>query len=94
MRYVPWIVYNHRVRVCEPSATPLRGPRGPSIDALRPANGPSRRAPFGRPLQAAAAEYVGHNSLQHISYRVGIYSVGVHFDVPKPEAGGEGVAPG
>ena len=82
-----------RARV-RPSCCPLRGPRGPSIDARRPANRRSRHAPFGRPLQAAAAEQVGHNSLQHTSSRVGFYSVGMHFDAPKPDAGGEGVAPG
>ena len=90
MRYSPWIVYNYRVRVCEPSATPLRASRGPSTDARRASFRPSLHLPFDRPLQAADMQHVGNNTIQRISYGVGIYSVGMHFDVPKPEAGGRG----
>ena len=72
-------------------AAPLRASRGPSTDAHQPINRRSLHLPFGRPLQAAADEQVGHNDIQQPSYRVGFYSVGMHFDAPKPETGGEGV---
>ena len=94
MRYVLWIVYNHRVRVCEPSATPPCASRGPSIDAYRPSNGPSLHLPFGLPLQTAAAEYVGHNDIQQPSYRMGFPRVKRQIYRVKPTTGGEGVRPG
>lgn len=54
----------------------------------------SRQAAFGRPLQAAVAEHVANNSLQHISYRIGFYRVNRRIHTGKPATGGEGVRPG
>ena len=48
---------------------------------------------FDLPLQAVAVEHVTNNTIQRISYGMGFYSVGMHFDVQKPDIGGEGVRP-
>lgn len=96
IRYGPRDTRDDRARHRPPLAAPAGSSFSPSIDAPRPTSRPVLHLPFNRPLQTAAVEWVGHNSLQRISYGMGFYSVGMHFDAPKPEAGGGGgrVGPG
>ena len=77
-------------------AAPVPAPRHRLSDALRPSNGPPRQRWFGRPLQAAAAEQVANNSLQHISYRMGFSRVNQRIYRVKlaTRGGGGSTAPG
>jgi hypothetical protein len=86
MRYDPWIVYNHRAPAHDPPSSPVNVPSARQKRPRRPINRPSRHRSFDLPLQAVAIQRVGHNSLQHISYRMGFYSV-------KCQTGVEGVRP-
>jgi hypothetical protein len=87
MRYAPWIVYNHRAPASRPPSSPVNVP---SARQKRPRRAPKRRfrhVTIEPPLQAAAAERVGHNAILCISYGMGFYRV-------KPAIGAEGVRPG
>ena len=97
MRYGLHVTSNDRARLRPPFAAPAeRPPCVPSARQMRASRATfqrSQQAAFDLPLQAADHEHVANNSLQRISYGMGFYSVGMHFDVRKPVTGGEGVRP-
>jgi len=64
IRYGPHGTRNDRARPRPPLAAPAGRPLGPSNVAHRAPNQPSRHPSFDRPLQAAAAERVRHNTIQ------------------------------
>jgi hypothetical protein len=68
MRYAPHSTSNDRAPAPAPLAAPAVRPIGTS--QARPLCTISVVSPtwFGRPLQAVAVEYVGHNTIQHTSY--------------------------
>lgn len=93
MRYVPHGTSNDRARLRHPSQRSPDVPSARQMRAIRPTIQPSLHLPFDLPLQATAVEYVGHNTIQRISYGMGFSRVNRRFDVRKPVTGGEGVRP-
>jgi hypothetical protein len=71
MRYGPHVTSNDRARAHDPPSSPVNVPSAPSNVARRAPKRRIRHPTFDLPLQAAAAERVGHNDAQCTSYGMG-----------------------